>query len=336
MIRRLEADRRRAAELNRDPAKLHGIVIPLARKLQKVPVGSEASGRARSELKRELSWLRHHLVHIPQDVGNELAEVVIQTYNAYAGARPDYLSLEVAARYGNNRAVKDFLARILQKGTKDEKRALLTELAWSESLRGDQEIFHLLKGMYQRETGKRSPILAAMRRIDAGRTLPMVLADLDTTRDPEALVSLGGIVCAYDRLDLTERVLGKVREFSRRGSGGARVDPSLAVYPEQFLKYLVVAEGEKLALALGVLEKNPLALGQSHSLLLEKLDKGSVADRRVILRFWKRVTVFEEFADADILTDMKSRFHRESNNGVKADLQAVIAAIEEKLGHSGP
>lgn len=329
-----EADRREAEAYRAAPQKLRADLDGILRNMRQNNAASTATKftAAREELSTKLYQLQQNRVPIPPEVGNPLAEALINIYEdrrKYDNNR-DFLPIEVAATYGDSPAVKRYLTRLLKETSGRERTLVLVSLAWSQNLRGDAELYSVLEGMYRAEGHIDPVILGVMSRLDRKKALPLVLKEVETTKDVKLFNKGADLISEYGRPELLEVVIRRVPEFPRK-SWGAEDNPTLGIYPELLLKYLEQAEGTKLDQGLHALGQSIIALRGSAPLIQKKLKSPDPRSRRAVADFLREGAALSVLSEESIVRATHEAAQRETDGDARRALEAAAKALREKV-----
>jgi hypothetical protein len=289
LISEIKARRHKAANYRAAPTKTRKELVSIIDRMRKENTASSAKRFAadRDELGSRIYWFSQNHVAIPSDVGNQVAEALIDIY-AKRPPTADHLPISVAAKLGSSARVKAYLIKILQGPRGPERSQALSALAHTLNLRGDTELYSTLEKELTRRDGDNDlPVLGAMKGIDGERTLPILLSKVDKTTSVRRFIAISGALSQYKRPAVLEHIIRRIPDFPRK-SWGDPENATLGIADDDLLHYIKDADGENLKLALYTLDQDASALRKCAPVLLSRLDKGAPQSRRVVAGFLKQ------------------------------------------------
>lgn len=338
-IKKLDEERREASRRRQDPGDIRDLLLPLLHRVEKAnrPDALPEFQSVRLELSDKLRALKSQRVAIPRDLGNELAEGVLAIYQARAKFRnsPDYFPIEVAAEHGSSPSVKRFLAGMLRGPKGPERDYVINRLAWSQSLRGDAEIFEALHKLYRNEWQDDPAILGTMSRLDREKALPLIVREIQTTDDVGLFNKGADLISEYGRTDLLDHVLKRVSAFPK-ASLVADNNPTYGIYPELLLRYIEHATGERLEWGLGALEQNAQAILKGYPVLTQKLQSSDVRSRKAVASCLANLALGGKVSASKVTEDLQAQVNRENDAGLREEIRRSLESLKRRNARPGP
>lgn len=338
-IQKLDAERKEASRRRQNPGAVRDLILPLLQRLEKAnrPDSLQEFQAVRLELSDKLRALKSQRVSIPRDLGNQLAERVLLIYEARAkfSDLPDYFPIEVAAEYGSSPTVKRFLTGILRGQKGPAREYAINRLAWSQSLRGDPEIFDILNGLYRDEWKSNPAILGTMSRLDREKALPLVVQEIQTTDDVGLFNKGADLISEYGRTELLDHVLKRVKDFPKAALA-AENNPTTGIYPELLVRYIDQASGERLEWGLGALEQNAQAILKGYSVLARKLQSPDARSRKAVAACLANLAIDGKVSAPRVSADLQGQQNREPDAGLKEEIRQSLENIKRRTARPGP
>lgn len=335
VIQRLEADRQAAKHLREHPEEMELLLTSFVSRMKEAnsPTKSAEFSAAREALQAKLEWFAQNKVLLAPNVGNKLAHTILEIYEQRESFSPipDSFPATVTAKYANSPRAKAFLLQILDGPSEELRRHTLTELAWSNSLKGDKDIFEGLARRRKVDDKNSSAILGAMSRLDRARALPILLQEIDTTKDIRRFTQDSDILSEYGRVELLDHPLSRIKDFPR-GAWATTKNPTIGIYPELLLRYIGSANGEKLESALYALEQSVEALEKSGPTIRAKLQNPEPLNRRATAQFVLRMRDVPIYRDSKTLEVISAVSSRESDGPSRQALQEFLSHARSRKG----
>lgn len=333
LITSLEADRILARRYAEKPEELERDLLAIVTQLAELntPAHVEKFAEARSDLQDKIEWLAQQKVPVSVATANKVAHSVFDIYEKRASFTnlPDALPITVAAKFARSERTKSFLKRVLAGPEGELKQHALVELAWSRSLKGDDEIFVALERMLKTDDKNYGAILGAMSRLDRKRALPIVLNLVDTTNDLERFTKGSDILSEYGRVELLDHPLARLGDFRRSGLA-SRNNPTLGIYPELLLKYIEQAEGKRLERGLAALGQSVNALAKCEPVIRKKLESPDAATRRSVADFLSRAPYVPALRTPAFIGHLEKRVADEADPSIQKALRESVSRAKEK------
>lgn len=331
----LTKQRRRVRDLTLNPGELRKQLILLIEKMRaaNAPGSMSAFRDVRGKLINELRWLENNRVGIPIDLGNEMAETLLEIYSKGPAHErvADSLPIEVAAKYGDSLKVKRHLIRLLD-GNDDKRRAITVQaLKWTQSLKDDNGIYSALHRSFSKNGGRDTVVLAAMARVDGARALPLLLQEIESTQDVGHFQKCTALLSGYGRFELLEHALRRIKDF-QRVPPAHDANPMLGISPELLVRYVEAAEGTQLEVALDALTMTAVASAESYPVLLKKLTSGGRNTRKAVLGFFERGISSGSYDDGGTFDEIQRYADGEPDLSLKGRAQKIIDNLR---GNSG-
>lgn len=338
-IQKLDEERKEASRRRQTPGAVRDLILPLLQRLEKAnrPDALQEFQTVRLELSDKLRALKGQRVSMPRDLGNQLAERVLLIYEARAKFRdsPDYFPIEVAAEYGSSPSVKRFLTGILRGQRGPEREYAINRLAWSQSLRGDPQIFEILNGLYRDEWQSNPAILGTMSRLNREKALPLIVREIQTTDDVGLFNKGADLISEYGRTELLDHVLKRVKDFPKAALA-AENNPTTGIYPELLIRYIEQASGERLEWGLGALEQNAQAILKGYPVLARKLQNPDARSRKAVAACLANLAVDGKASAARVSEDLQAQLNREPDARLKEEIHRFLESIKRHAAHPEP
>lgn len=332
-IQKLDEERRDASRRRQNPGVIRNLLLPLLHRLERANRANalQEFQAVRLELSDMLRTLRGQRVPVPRDLGNELVEGILTIYQARAEYRnlPDYFPIEITAEFGSSPSAKRFLTVILRGPKGPEREYLINRLAWSQSLRGDAEIFDVLHGLYADEWETNPAILGTMSRLDREKALPLLIREVQTTDDVGLFNKGADLISEYGRTDLLDHVLKRVNAFPKAALA-ADDNPTNGIYPELLLRHIENATGERLEWGLGALEQNAQAILKGYPVLTQKLQSSEVRSRRAVAACLANLALGGKVSAPKIIEDLKAHMDREKDPDLREHIRKSVEGMQHR------
>lgn len=330
LIAGIKARRKEAAAYRANPSKVRDELLPLAEEMKKhSSLGNVTEFREyRDKLGSRIQWFEQNQVPIGLDIGNPLAEDIIEAFKGHDPAL-DHLAIRVAGKYSNSAKTKEYLLSRIKEGGRPEQDSVLHTLAWSKLWAQDPDFFSALEDLLSRRGGEDAFVLSDLLVIDRERALPILMKIVDTTKSGVVFYQVSSMVASFKRTDLLERLFRRVREIPLEDRSSV---PGLCnVPPEALLDYIRAAEGEKLAFALDAFAETHAAGRDGYPLLVAKLSSANVVSRRAIVHCISTLVRRGSWTNRQVLSDLKDHVTREADEDAQKEAQETIGYLEFQL-----
>lgn len=311
--------------------KLH----PIYQRLERLGDNDVEVSKAVSELKTFLTWLEGMGQEFPKEAGNDLSRRLISVY-FLKKARSTYplnAVVRMAVRYGDSPEVRKFTIELLTGPDKGLRDVALQSIAWNNRLLGDMAIYAAVQVLATQQGAPKHLALAVMSRLDRERTLPTILAEVDSESDVTRFIKLCDIISEYRRPDLLRPILRRVSKFPRSPFGTGK-NPTTGIYPELLLSYIEKAEDDDLSIALDALDRTTIARAKSHSILLAKLDSPSGKSRTAVSRSLANAIKDGAFSN-ETLADIEENLNQRNSRSPMEEMRQVLEAIRQHRDRKG-
>lgn len=242
--------------------------------------------------------------------------------------------LQTITLHGDDVVAKQFVLKILDKGTAIERREVLAVLG-TGTVSGD-DVYDKLEDMFRRGALDRSGRATMLARVSRQRALPEVLKEIKTTRDPQIFIYASRTLQdTYRRPEDYGLTLPKLVELGLQKRGSYKGGNGLFWINSSLLgTYLETAEGQDLRTALEVLVSD-MALCKPVIVpsLISRLDTRE-ASARVLIAKALQMAIEDTRTDSQVVTRaLSSALEKESDVQARqalADAVKRVAAFGEE------